>query len=69
MSKFHLFETRLPYAKVPLGTYETFEDAFLAVEALNCIHGDPDEQHPGCWDGFLADGRIVCIEPVGFVLA
>lgn len=68
MSKFHLFESRAPYAKTPLGTYETLDLAIAAAKAAGggIVHGESDALHPGCWDGFLGDGRVVFIEPEGF---
>lgn len=63
---FNLIESRLPATKLVLAQYDTFEAALSAAQCLVLVYGEEDDQNPGCWDGFLADGRIVSIEPVGF---
>jgi hypothetical protein len=48
-----------------LGHYPSAADAFEALQACGCIiHGEWDPNYPGCYDAFMADGRILSIEAV-----
>ncbi len=52
-----------------LAERETFAEAWAYVEAMNplCLEADPD--HADCADAFLADGRILTIQPHDFRIA
>jgi hypothetical protein len=45
-----------------LATFDNQLDAVSFVASLNPAFMEKDEDHPGCWDALLNDGRIVSIE-------
>lgn len=45
-----------------LATFDNQLDAVSFVASLNPVFMEKDEDHPGCWDAFLKDGRVVSIE-------
>ena len=49
-----------------IAEHDTFAEAFAAVEAMNpiCLEADPD--YPDCADAYMADGRLITIQPHDF---
>lgn len=51
--------------KLMLEQYPSFDLAWAALnQRPDLVFGEVDADHPGCADAFLADGRLVVIEPV-----
>jgi hypothetical protein len=45
-----------------IATFETEREALAFVNDLGPTFMEADDDHPGCWDAILNDGRIISIE-------
>lgn len=51
-----------------IATAETFDDAKAKVIAMGVVHMEDDADYPNCADAYLADGRVLAIQPKGFIV-
>jgi hypothetical protein len=45
-----------------LATFDTEREALDFVNDLGPTFMEADDDHPGCWDAILTDGRIISID-------
>ena len=50
-----------------IATGASFEEAKAIIKDLGVIHMEDDAAFPGTADAFLKDGRLMMVQPVGFV--
>lgn len=64
---YKLFESGTNGRRREISAHATREEALAALEACGeVVMGDWDEDNADCYDAYLADGRILLIEPAAF---
>ena len=66
---FILSETFGALAPLPIGEFETADQAIEKARAIGAIFIEKDADFPGCFDAFTKHGALLTIQPKGFKIA
>lgn len=61
-----LIETNMHGRRTVIATAPSFADAKAKAESMGVAFMEDDSDYPECADAYLADGRVVAIQPEGF---
>lgn len=65
---FEIIENNMNGRRAVIATEATFEGAKARVESYGVAFMDDDADYPNCADAYLADGRVIAIQPEGFTV-